>query len=62
MCVLPNTLGQSAADTVFNGSVSEGIIAENTPLIIGTSGAVGNNGGSSMQVKVRYQILDKTAF
>ena len=62
MCALPNTFGQSAADTIFNGSVSEGIIAENTPLIIGTSGAVGNSGGSSMQVKVRYQVLDKTAF
>jgi hypothetical protein len=62
MCALPNTFGQSAADTIFNGSVSEGIIAENTALIIGTSGAVGNSGGSSMQVKVRYQVLDKTAF
>jgi hypothetical protein len=62
MCVIPNTIGQSAADTVFTATLSEGIIAENTALIIGTSGAVGNNGGSSMQVKVRYQILDKTAF
>ncbi len=46
----------------FTAALSEGIIKENTALIIGTSGAVGNNGGSSMQVKVRYQILDKTAF
>ena len=58
MCALPNTFGQSAADTVFNGSVSDGIIAANTPLIIGTSGAVGGGGNSSMQVKIRYQILD----
>jgi hypothetical protein len=47
MCALPNTFGQSAA---------------NTPLIIGTSGAVGGGGNSSMQVKIRYQILDTASF
>ncbi len=55
---IPNTIGQAAADTVYSASLADAIIAANTPLIIGTAGAVGNNGGSSMQVKIRYQILD----
>ena len=33
-------------------------IKANTALLLTTAGAVGGGGGSSLQVKVRYQILD----
>jgi len=59
---LPNTFGQSSADAVYSCAMVESLVAENTALKLTTSGAVGNNGNSSMQIKIRYQILDKTAF
>jgi hypothetical protein len=31
-------------------------------LLLTTAGAVGGGGGSTMQVKIRYQVLDITAF
>ena len=59
---LPNTFGQSSADAVYTCAMIEADIAENTALKLITSGAVGGGGNSTMQIKIRYQILDKTAF
>ena len=55
---LPNTFLQSNADAVFSAVQFEYVIAANTALLLTTAGAVGGGGGSSLQVKVRYQILD----
>ena len=59
---LPNTFLQSNADAVFSGVASEYVAAANTALLLTTAGAVGGGGGSSLQVKVRYQVLDTSAF
>jgi hypothetical protein len=59
---LPNTFGQSNADTVFTCGLLEGVVAANTALKLTTSGAVGGGGNSSMQIKIRYQILDTASF
>jgi len=59
---LPNTFLQSNADAVFSGVQFEYVIAADTALLLTTAGVVGGGGGSSLQVKVRYQILDITAF
>jgi len=59
---LPNTFGQSSADAVYSCAMVEALVAENTALKLTTSGAVGGGGNSTMQIKIRYQILDKTAF
>ena len=59
---LPNTFGQSAADAVYSCAMLEAVVAENTALKLTTSGAVGGGGNSTMQIKIRYQVLDKTAF
>jgi hypothetical protein len=59
---IPLAIGQSAADTVYSVAPAAGILAANTALLLSTAGAVGGGGGSSMQVKVRYQVLDITSF
>lgn len=58
----PNTFLQSAADTVFTANQFEGIVAANTALLLTTAGAVANAGGSSLEIKVRYQILNTSSF
>jgi len=55
---IPKAIGQAAADTVYSAVPEAGILAANTALLLTTAGAVGGGGGSSMQVKIRYQILD----
>jgi len=59
---IPLAIGQAAADTVYSIAPVAGILAQNTALLLTTAGAVGGGGGSSMQVKVRYQVLDITSF
>ena len=59
---LPNTFGQSNADAVFTCALLEGVVAANTALKLTTSGAVGGGGNSSMQIKIRYQILETASF
>ena len=59
---IPLAIGQAAADTVYSVAPVAGILATNTALLLTTAGAVGGGGGSSMQVKVRYQVLDITSF
>jgi len=59
---IPLAIGQAAADTIYSVAPAAGILAENTALLLTTAGAVGGGGGSSMQVKVRYQVLDITSF
>jgi len=59
---ISSAFAQSAADTVCGINVSssgtEFTIPVNSALILDTAGAVGGGGGSSMQIKIRYQILD----
>ena len=56
---IPTSFAQSNADAVFTCNTAlEGVIAANTALKLTTSGAVGGGGNSSMQIKIRYQILD----
>lgn len=59
---LPNTFLQSNADAVFSAVQFEYVIAANTALLLTTAGAVGGGGGSSLQIKIRYQVLDTSAF
>jgi len=59
---IPKAIGQAAADTVYSVAPEAGILAVNTALLLTTAGAVGGGGGSSMQIKIRYQILNTTSF
>jgi len=58
----PDTFLESSADTVYSGQSFEAIIAANTALLLTTAGAVANAGGSSLEIKIRYQVLDTSAF
>ena len=61
--IITSTIGQSTEDTVAAPAISTNVaIPANTALTLGTSGAVGGGGGSSMQIKIRYQILDTNNF
>ena len=55
---IPLAIGQAAVDTVYSVVPVAGILATNTALLLSTAGAVGGGGGSAMQIKIRYQILD----
>ena len=59
---IPLAIGQATADTVYSIAPAAGILATNTALLLTTAGAVGGGGGSSMQVKIRYQVLDTISF
>jgi len=59
---IPKAIGQAAADTVYSVAPAAGILAVNTALLLTTAGAVGGGGGSAMEIKIRYQVLDTTAF
>jgi len=39
-----------------------GDIAANTALVLGTNGTVTGSGNGSLQVKIRYQILNTSSF
>jgi hypothetical protein len=59
----PATFSQLGADAVYSDAiVYDGVLRANKALMLSTAGAVGNSGGSSLQVKVRYQVLDISAF
>ena len=59
---IPKAIGQAAADTVYSVAPEAGILAVNTALLLTTAGAVGGGGGSSMEIKIRYQVLNTTSF
>ena len=59
----PATFGQLGADAVYSDAiVYDGILRANKALMLSTADAVGGTGGSSLQVKIRYQVLDTSAF
>ena len=61
--IITSSFGQSAADAVAGANISSNVdIPLNSALVLGTTGAVGGGGGSSMQIKIRYQILDINNF
>jgi len=59
---IPTVIGQSIADTVYFITPNTGKAAVNDDILLTTSGAVGAGGNTSMQIKLRYQVLDITAF
>tara|TARA_R100000700_G_scaffold37565_2_gene47910 strand:- start:5003 stop:5530 length:528 start_codon:yes stop_codon:yes gene_type:complete len=59
---IPTSIGQSIADTVYFITPNTGKAAINDAVLLTTSGAVGAGGNTSMQIKLRYQVLDITAF
>jgi len=42
--------------------INGGVLANNTALLLRTAGAVTSNGGGSLKIKIRYQILSPGAF
>lgn len=59
---VPLAIGQAAVDTVYSVAPAAAILTTDRAVELTTAGAVGGGGGSSMQVKVRYQVLDITSF
>ena len=59
---IPTTIGQSIADTVYFITPNTGKAIVDDDINLTTSGAVGAGGNTSMQIKLRYQVLDITAF
>ena len=59
---IPTSIGQSVADTVYFITPNTGKAQVNDDILLTTSGAVGAGGNTSMQIKLRYQVLDITAF
>jgi len=59
---IPTSIGQAITDTVYFITPNTGKAAVNDNVLLSTSGAVGAGGNTSMQIKLRYQVLDITAF
>ena len=59
---IPTSIGQSVEDTVYFITPNTGKAQVNDDILLTTSGAVGAGGNTSMQIKLRYQVLDITAF
>ena len=59
---VPLAIGQAAVDTVYSVAPAAAILTTDRAVELTTAGAVGGGGGSTMQVKIRYQVLDITAF
>ena len=59
---IPTSIGQAITDTVYFITPNTGKAAVNDQINLSTSGAVGAGGNTSMQIKLRYQVLDITAF
>tara|TARA_R110000796_G_C14291883_1_gene404070 strand:- start:31 stop:549 length:519 start_codon:yes stop_codon:yes gene_type:complete len=59
---VPGNRLSGAADIVHAMTLVAGDIAANTPLMLKTGGTVTGNGNGTLQIKIRYQILDTSAF
>ena len=59
---VPGNRLSGAADIVHALTLVAGDIAANTPLMLKTGGTVTGNGNGTLQIKIRYQILDTSAF
>ncbi len=59
---IPGNRLSEAASTVHAMTLVAGDIAANTALVLQTGGTVTGNGNGSLQVKIRYQILNTSSF
>jgi len=59
---LPTNRLSAAADVVHAMTLVGGDIAANTALVLGTNGTVTGSGNGTLQIKIRYQVLDTSAF
>ncbi len=59
---IPGNRLSGAADIVHAMTLTAGDITANTPLMLKTGGTVTGNGNGTLQIKIRYQILDTSAF
>lgn len=59
---IPSNRLSAAADVVHAMTLVGGDIAANTALVLGTNGTVTGSGNGSLQVKIRYQILNTSSF
>ena len=59
---LPGNRLSGAADVVDVTTLVAGDIAANTALVLGTNGTVTGSGNGSLQIKIRYQILNTSSF
>tara|TARA_R100000541_G_scaffold2952_2_gene9519 strand:+ start:4 stop:522 length:519 start_codon:yes stop_codon:yes gene_type:complete len=59
---IPGNRLSGAADIVHAMTLTAGDITANTPLMLKTGGTVTGNGNGTLQIKIRYQVLDTSAF
>lgn len=59
---IPGNRLSAAVDTVHAMTLVAGDIAANTALVLKTGGTVTGSGNGTLQIKIRYQILDTSAF
>ena len=59
---IPGNRLSAAVDTVHAMTIAAGDIANNTALVLKTGGTVTGSGNGTLQIKIRYQILDTSAF
>ena len=59
---IPSNRLSAAADVVHVTTLVAGDIAANTALVLGTNGTVTGSGNGSLQIKIRYQILNTSSF
>ena len=59
---LPGNILSGNVDKVRAMILLAGDITANTPLMLKTSGTVTGSGNGTLQIKIRYQVLDTSAF
>ena len=59
---IPGNRLSAAVDTVHAMTLVAGDIPANTALVLKTGGTVTGSGNGTLQIKIRYQILDTSAF
>lgn len=60
--IIPGNRLSGSADVVHSLDIQPGDIAAGTALVLKTSGSVTGSGNGTLQIKIRYQILDTSAF
>ena len=59
---LPANRLSGNVDKVHTMALVAGDITANTPLVLKTGGTVTGSGNGTLQIKIRYQVLDTSAF
>jgi len=62
IATLPVAFAQLATDAVYMATPASGRAGINHQVMLSTSGAVGAGGATSMQIKIRYQVLNTSSF